>query len=213
MKIQILCDNPDSWIVPYAHSLAKVLTNMGHNCIVWYKHKDVEQGDILCLLSCERIFKALHLNKYNLVVHESYLPQGKGWSPVTWQILEGKNQIPITLFEATDALDAGEIYAQTVISFDGSELIDEIKTKQGKATQQLILDFVNNYPNVMGKPQKGDESFYPKRTYKDSELDPDKSIREQFNLLRVCDNNRYPAYFVLNNQKYIIKIEKYEESS
>jgi len=34
--------------------------------------------------------------KHNLVVHESDLPQGKGWSPLTWQILEGKNRIPVT---------------------------------------------------------------------------------------------------------------------
>jgi methionyl-tRNA formyltransferase len=213
MKIQLLCDNPNSWIVPYTQSLAQQLIDLGHNCMIWHKHKNVEVGDILCLLSCERIFKALHLNKYNLVVHESYLPKGKGWSPVTWQILEGENQIPITLFEASHSLDAGEIYAQTIIDLDGSELINEIKAKQGKATKQLILDFVKNYPNVQGMPQKGEESFYPRRTAKDSELDIDKSIREQFNLLRVCDNNRYPAYFTFNNNKYILKIEKYEESN
>ena len=35
-----------------------------------------------------------------------------------------------------------------------------------------------------------------------------KSIDEQFNLLRVCDNERYPAFFYKDGVKYILKINK-----
>ena len=38
-----------------------------------------------------------------------------------------------------------------------------------------------------------------------------KSIDEQFNLLRIADNHNYPAYFIKNNVKYILKIEKDNE--
>lgn len=31
---------------------------------------------------------------------------------------------------------------------------------------------------------------------------------EQFNLLRIADNENYPAFFILNGQKYILKIYK-----
>ena len=41
-----------------------------------------------------------------------------------------------------------------------------------------------------------------------SSIDIDKTFREQFNLLRVVDNKRYPAFFYFKNQKYVIKIEK-----
>ena len=34
-----------------------------------------------------------------------------------------------------------------------------------------------------------------KRTPADSEIDPGKSILEQFNLLRIVDSERYPAFF------------------
>jgi hypothetical protein len=39
-------------------------------------------------------------------------------------------------------------------------------------------------------------------------LNLDLTLREQFNLLRVVDNERYPAYFELNGIKYVIKINK-----
>lgn len=208
MLVQLLIDNPDSWIVPYATSLKDILTEMGYRVLVFSKHRDVQEGDVLILLSCERIFSSLSLNKYNLVIHESALPQGKGWSPLTWQVLEGKDEIPVTLFEATDSVDSGRIYGQLFIQLDGTELNSELKHKQGLATIDLIVDFFKKYPNIIGKEQEGKETFYPKRTVKDSELILYKTIEEQFNLLRVVDNERYPAFFIKNGVKYILKIYK-----
>lgn len=210
MLIQILVDNIGSWIIPYAKELSDQLEDKGHEVYLIHSHDEVKEGDILCLLSCERIFKELHLNKHNLVVHESDLPEGKGWSPLTWQILEGKDKITITLFEASKEVDAGDIYAKEFIQLEGHELLDEIKHQQALKTKKLIIDFVENYSNVETSPQDGESTYYPKRTPKDSKLDIGKSIKEQFDLLRVCDNERYPAYFEFHGEKYLIKIYKDE---
>lgn len=208
LQIQILIDNLDSWIMPYASELKRKLINEGHVVSIIHKHTCVSEGDILCLLACEKIFKKLKMNKHNLVVHESDLPKGKGWSPVTWQVLEGKNEIPVTLFEAVNDIDAGPIYGKEYIKLKGNELLPEIKHKQGLATQKLILDFVKKFPSLSGEQQIGEETFYPKRGVKDSKLDIKASIEEQFDLLRVCDNERYPAYFIHRGHKYVIKIYK-----
>jgi UDP-4-amino-4,6-dideoxy-N-acetyl-beta-L-altrosamine N-acetyltransferase len=56
-------------------------------------------------------------------------------------------------------------------------------------------------------PQSGNESFYPKRTPKDSELDINKTIQDQFNLLRIVDNDNYPAFFELEGQRYRLTVE------
>lgn len=208
MLVQILVDNIDSWVIPYANELCEKLKKKGCEAHLVHQHSEVKQGEILCLLACEKVFKNLHLNKHNLVVHESDLPSGKGWSPVTWQVLEGKNKIPVTLFEANKKLDAGNIYAKEYMYLEGHELIDEIKDRQGKVTQTLIMDFIKAYPNVVSIPQKGKESFYSRRRPEDSKMDISKSIKEQFNLLRVCDNERYPAYFERNGIRYQLKIYK-----
>ena len=75
MKVQVLVDNIDSWIIPYAKDLVQSIQALGHDCTLIHMHKEVLEGDVLCLLSCERIFKSLNKNKYNLVVHESDLPK------------------------------------------------------------------------------------------------------------------------------------------
>lgn len=208
MLIQILCDNPNSWIIPYAVQLKTLLEQLNHDVKFTHKHEDIVRGEILMLLSCEKLFKDLNLNKHNLVVHESALPQGKGWSPLTWQILEGKNEIPVTLIEATEQVDAGDIYNQEIIHLEGHELVNELRMKQGEATIQLLLNFVNKYPNNKPTQQQGEESYYPRRKTEHSKLDINKTIAEQFNLLRVCDNERYPAWFEINGKKFILKVEK-----
>ena len=208
MLIQLLVDNPTSWIVPYAIKLKKmIIKQFNYSVTLIHNHKEVVKGDVLCLLSCEKIFKKLNYNDYNLVVHESDLPHGKGWSPLTWQILEGKSKIPITLFEASETIDSGRIYLQDVIELNGSELLSEIKKKQGLKTIDLILKFFNSFP-MEGKKQKGKETFYKRRTQKGSELDIHKTITEQFDLLRISDNERYPAYFFMNGVKYFLRITR-----
>ena len=156
------------------------------------------------LLSAEQL--ALH--RHNLVVHESALPQGQGWSPMSWQILEGASSIPITLFEATAALDAGPIYLQQQIKLQGHELVEEWRSLQAQATLDLCLAWFDRYREVVAasQPQHGEASHYRRRRPADSQLDPERSLTEQFNLMRVVDNNRYIAFLELRGQRYELKI-------
>jgi len=213
MKITLLVDNTKSWIYPYIEALYKDLKSDGHAVSFVSDQNDITEGDCAFFLGCEKLVKkkSLNKNKYNLVVHESALPEGKGWSPLTWQILEGKNDIPITLFEAMDSVDSGDIYTQETMYFEGHELNLELKDKQGQYTIDLVKKFIKQYPNTKRKKQTGKETFYAKRSLKDSELDINKTIAEQFNLLRVVDNERYPAFFNHRGYKYILKIEKSDE--
>jgi len=210
LHIQIIVDNLGSWVIPTAHKLVKSISLMGHESELIHDYTSVREGDILVLLSCENIVgtEILRKHKNNLVVHASDLPSGKGWSPLTWQILEGKNEIHVTLFEAVEKVDAGAIYGQEILKFDGHELIDELRQKLNIASINLILEFIKKYPIVKGRKQEGDESFYKRRKKKDSKIDPHKSLVEQFNILRIVDNDRYPAFFELYGKRYIIRIEK-----
>lgn len=207
LKISILVDDPDSWILPYAKEIKKRLSEK-HRVKLFTKSEDIEHGDILFLLGCLKIISKniLSRNKNNLVIHESDLPKGRGWSPVAWQVLEGMNEIPIVLFEALEELDAGDIYLKDYIELSGTELLPEIKHKQGLKTIELVEKFVSKWPNVTPVKQYGEETYYLKRDAKDDEIDPRKSIIENFNHLRIVDNEKYPAWFRYKDRKYKLKI-------
>lgn len=207
-----------SWIVPYAEKLTQTLRQRGFAASLYLHHRDVKEPvDIVFFLGYGRIVPGefLSRHRHNLVIHESALPRGKGWSPLSWQILEGKNEIPITLFEAVEKVDSGKIYLQDTMKFEGHELIGELREIQGNKTIELAVKFVDQYQDVVknAREQEGEESFFSRRRPEDSRLDPDQPIRDQFNLLRVVDNDRYPAFFTYKGHKYVLRISREEEGS
>ena len=210
-SIGILSDKT-SWLNDYISEFQRDLLDKGHR-VLWVHNKNkLLSGDFCFYLSCGQIVPQNILEQFrnNLVVHESDLPSGKGWSPLTWQILEGKHRIPVTLFEAAVKVDSGVIYDQEWIELDGHELIGELREKQAKASMDLCKRFLEGYPEILGnaRVQKGIESYYPRRSKSDSMIDPAQSIEAQFDLLRVVDNQKYPAFFQYRNHRYLLKIEK-----
>jgi len=207
MKIAILT-SPNQWFIPYAKKLNKEIKNS----TLFLNHENmVDKFDIVFILSYHKLIpiKYLKRNQHNIVIHASALPKGKGWAPMFWQVLEGKNKIPFTMFEASTGVDNGDIYLQKELTLNNYELNTELRDKQAIHTINMCLEFLNNYEKYkIPKQQIGKESTYSKRTQKDSVLNIDKSIKEQFNLLRIVDNESYPAFFEINGRKYILKIEE-----
>ena len=209
MKIAILT-SPNQWFEKYAKQLAYELSDIP----IYNDHLSISESyDVLFILSYHKIIESDYLkkNKHNLVIHESDLPEGKGWAPLFWQILEGKNEIIFSMFEAGDGIDNGDIYIKEKLTLTGYELNEELRKKQAELIIKMCLQFINNYEKYsQPKIQQGVESFYPKRTSKDSELDINKTIKEQFDLLRIVSNKDYPAFFEMDGKKYSIKIDDLE---
>jgi methionyl-tRNA formyltransferase len=200
----------DNWFTPFAEQLVEELSPTADATLL-FCHEDVEKSDIVFYLSYHSVVPQaiLALGGNNVVVHASDLPHGRGWSPLTWQVLEGREEITLTLFEATDSVDAGPIYIQKNLELSGTELIEELREVIGIQTISICAQFVTQFSQMVNNSheQVGLATYYRRRTPDDSRIDPSRSIEEQFNLLRVVDNDRYPAFFELNNRRYYLRIE------
>ena len=210
-KVAIMTSH-NSYLNNYINEIKKFFVDCDVTIVT--DKNDIPYGDVAFYLSCYELIKEniLSRNKHNIVIHESDLPQGKGWSPASWQILEGKKEIPLTLFEISERVDSGDIYFKDKIYLDGTELKDEWQNKIVHKKLEMCLRFLREYIGSTPSPQKGTESFYPKRTPNDCMLDINKTIQEQFNLLRIVDNDSYPAFFEINGTKYKIAISKIQEN-
>ena len=123
--------------------------------------------------------------------------------------MDGENQITVSLLEATEPVDSGAIWLKTTFDLEGHELLDEINAKLFAAELHLMTQAVEKFGYITPKQQVGDPGEYMrKRNPADSRIDPNKSISDQFNFLRVADPQRYPAFFDYQGVKYLIKIEK-----
>lgn len=171
--------------------------------------KEANGGDLLLLVSCTEKIPSEVRSKYArvLVIHESALPKGRGWSPFAWQILEGANEITISLLEAAEEIDAGDILRQVTVQFDGTELSDELNTIRDQARIGLAQWAVENFEDAKGVKQKGEPTFYKRRYPRDSKIDVNRPLAEQFELLRIVEP-RFPAYFEMRGCFYELSVRK-----
>ena len=208
-NISILCTDPthpvnaclEAWVEEHRSEF---------NAQIFRDFRDLEGGDILFLISCHQMIRKEVRSRFGhtLVIHASALPQGRGMSPHVWQILEGANQITVTLLNAEDAVDSGDIWHQVQLQLDGSELYNEIHAKLFQAEIDLMNWAVQNLKNAQPRVQSGVASYYPRRTPEDSRIDPEKPLSTSFDLLRIADPDRYPAFFDYRNHRYTIQIRK-----
>lgn len=213
MKISILCSDPNHPIWPWLERWALNHRDLHEVCLS-RKKDELTGGDILFLISCHEVISAQVRAHYaaTLVIHASDLPIGRGWSPHIWQIIEGKNRIPVTLLAAEDAIDSGAIWAQSYIHLDGHETYEEINAKLFDAEIELMCMAVTGFETIKPRQQDGRvPTMYRKRTPEDSRIDPHKSIADQFELLRVADPVRFPAFLEYRGHRYLISILKDKE--
>lgn len=208
-RINVFVDN-ESWIIPYAHELVAAANANQDEAAFYQNYDQAGVADIAFYLGCISITPnaVLEKHRHNLVPHASNLPKGRGFAPVWWQVLEGSTYIPICLFEAVSAVDSGPIYLRDNFELEGHELHEEIRELQGKAVVDICYSYLSALEPPTGVPQSGEPTLYPRRSRKDDQLDPEKSIAEQFDLLRVLNNNEYPAFFNHRGHRYLLRIEK-----
>lgn len=214
MKITLLCSDPQHPVNAYIQRWAEAQAGL-HVVDIVQKKSQLVGGDILFLISCSEIINANDRAQYEacLVLHASDLPEGRGWSPHIWALIQGADAITLSMLEAEDKVDSGRIWRKAHIGVPKHALWDEINHLLFTAEVEMIDYAVQNYAHVMPRAQTeiDRKACYPKRCPKDSQIDPYKSIAEQFDLLRVCDPNRFPAYFEYRGHNYVLKLVKSDE--
>ncbi|WP_122665814.1 UDP-glucuronic acid dehydrogenase [Pseudomonas viridiflava] len=211
MKISILCssknhpvnDMLDRWSAKHSatHTIESV-SNLS----------ELSGGDILFLISCSEIVGSADRCRYGkvLVIHASDLPRGRGWSPHVWEIIGGADALTISLLEAEDIVDSGAVWARKVLNVPKHALYDEINAALFLAESELMDFAVEQFKVVEALPQDPNlpSTYYRRRTPEDSEIDPEKTLASQFDLIRVSDADRFPAFFKLHGHTYKLTLEK-----
>lgn len=215
MQISIICSNVLHPIRPYLEAWKEERQSSGSQVEIVSESMQLSSGDILFLVSCsEKITQIVrHRFKHVLVLHASDLPRGRGWSPYIWDILNGKDEVILSLIEAEDQIDTGKIWKKICIPIPKHFLWDEINQALFQGEIALMDWAVEHSGSIL--PHDQDENiqptYWPRRTAQDSRLDINKTLAEQFELLRVCDPQRYPAFFEIYGKKYKLKVERLDE--
>lgn len=205
LSVSVLCSSQQHPVFPR-------LEEWGRYSELRTKASQLSGGDLLFLVSCTELIPSDIRNLYSktLVLHASDLPQGRGWSPHVWQIIEGGKELVVSLIEAEDIVDTGAIWAKEHIELEGTELFDEINDLVFAAEIRLMNRAIDQFSFMTPTPQVGSSTYYPRRTRQDSRISVELPIQAQFDLLRVADPDRYPAWFEFRGKKFKIRVERFD---
>ena len=122
VRVEFLFDKSNNWIADFFSSNLK--SNPRYDFYKFYDPDKVRKFDLVFVLGFTRILKGeiLSENKQLLVVHASDLPKGKGFAPLQWQILQGSNNVTMSLIMIDAKVDNGDIVEQQQLILNGNEL-------------------------------------------------------------------------------------------
>jgi methionyl-tRNA formyltransferase len=146
----------------------------------------------------------------------NFLPFGRGRSPLNWSLIEGRKRFIKQLFIMKSGADNGDIFDYE--QFDINEF-DDIKTlyyKNAIVTKKMLLRSIPKLLNDEVKllKQKGEATYYPKRTEADGIiLWLEWNIDKIYNFVRAL-TKPYPGAFSSINKYnvYIWKVQIFDRN-
>ena len=211
--IDVLCSDPGHPVMPW---LRRWASKRPEPVQILHDVSDANGGKVLFLVSCSQLINSERRARYEacLVLHASDLPEGRGWSPLVWQVLEGREDMVLSLLDADEPVDSGAIWAKRSFRVPNHATFAEINERLFTAEVELMDDALRLIAEGhKPKPQSVEAAtWYPRRRPADSRLDPARTIEEQFDLLRVSDPARYPAYVELRGHRYAVTLTKIDQT-
>jgi len=131
------------------------------------------------------------------VLHDSLLPEYRGFSPTVWAIIDGADHTGATLFQMAEEVDAGDIVAQVRVPIGPDEVIGDVMER---VTQQYLRLLEEQLDRLLGAdvvlhPQDHARATHrPRRTPADNRIDWTQPCKRICNLVRAV-SQPYPGAF------------------
>jgi methionyl-tRNA formyltransferase len=155
------------------------------------------------LISAEVIARA---RSGALAIHAGHPPLGLGRAPLVWNMLLGRQDVEVYVFEMLATADDGPILARAPVEISAYEDIRHLYEKVMLVGADLLLEAVGRLVlGERGKPQVPEERrHFPKRTPEDGLIDFRQDELALYNFVR-SQRPPYPgAFATLGSSKWLI---------
>lgn len=184
-----------------------------HHLTKWMKDRDYVQWvrdeirpDIAFIIGCRilippAIYRIPRMG--SLAVHDSLLPEYRGFAPLNWAILNGEKSGGVTLFYLDEKMDGGDIVLQKSVPITDTDDAPAVYEKICDATIDVILEA--GAALATGRAQRIPQnysagSFTCSRTPIDGDIDWSRTTREIYNKVRALAWP-YPGAFTFHNSR------------
>ena len=151
------------------------------------------------------VFQRARLGAY--VFHDSLLPKYRGFSPTVWSIRNGENTTGVTLFQAVEDLDAGDIVDQRPVTIGACDSVADVMERVTSSYLDIVSDNFSSLlsGNFEKSPQNHDEATYTcKWTPEDGLIDWNDTSKAIFDLIRATSKPYPGAYTYMRKRKLTV---------
>jgi methionyl-tRNA formyltransferase len=142
-----------------------------------------------------------------VAVHDSLLPQLRGFAPTNWALILGHEQLGATLFQLTDSIDAGDVYFQQSFMPQPNDTYATIQSHIGELSVSLFdryLDAVKA-DALRSQPQDQTAATYTcSRAPSDGEINWQASSESIERLVRALAPPAPGAFTYLQGESIVI---------
>ncbi|MGT2888242.1 methionyl-tRNA formyltransferase [Streptococcus didelphis] len=148
--------------------------------------------------------KLIHSVDFAVNVHASLLPKYRGGAPIHYALINGEDEIGVTIMEMVKEMDAGDMISKASIPILESDNVGTLFEKLALLGRDLLLKTLPDYLSGDLKPVAQDHSqasFSPNISPEQERLDWTKGSMEVFNQVRGM--NPWPvAHTYLNENRF-----------
>jgi len=193
------------------HLFYQYVKELGCKVEIISKPEEISPKADICLASGVHYFvkrEYLHIARLGIWgFHESPLPVGRGCAPIQWTVLNGNNDLVVSFFELIEKMDTGRLLGQERCLIAKTALLEDMRDLAVVLAKKLIdkklIAFLQG--KIQPYEQAGEAIYYTKRTPADSKLDTTRKFEELWDLIRVCDNKKFPAWFEVDGEKFVLE--------
>jgi len=158
--------------------------------------------DVVVISTYNKILSSDILKSTKFInIHHGDLPRFRGRANINWALINDRKEIGLTFHQATVDLDAGNIYAQYIVSITDNDTVktiyDKFNTLIEKQTAEIVKKVIKGFK---GKKQKGRPTYCCTRLPEDGYIEWNKTSREIYNLVRAL-THPYPGAFTYFEKK------------
>lgn len=130
-------------------------------------------------------------------IHDSLLPEYRGFAPLNWAILNDEARTGVTLFQISDRMDGGDVLLQQEVFIEPTDTAPQVYERICAATVSVAIEGVRQLVEGRARPVPQDYSagsFTCARTPVDGQINWTHPSRRVFNQIRAL-TFPYPGAF------------------
>lgn len=174
-----------------------------HNITIYYPNsfsKDSDgyqllqesEAELAILCGYTKIVPSEFLNHFRskkgtINLHGGKVPEYRGSSPRSWQIVNGETQGAFTVLEVDEGIDTSYILAEQLYDITEDTTITEVLSLELEIFPKLLSEVIENIKSgtLERRPQEGISRYWHKRRESDAQIHWDKMTADQvYNLIR-----------------------------